>query len=150
MSRRRYRRSHPFRSFVLTLILVLAAGAAVLWFAGPLKHQAAKAVGTKVMETAADSIASQIAQASGGSISEEAARQQIQNGLDSMSAEDKETLTDIVENHMDGQTVADIAGQAADGNLQGAAQAAASELTPEEYEKLQELALKYLGQSLTP
>lgn len=120
----------------------------MLWHAGPLKHQVAQKVGTQIMETAADSAASQIAAASGGAISEEAVKQQIQQGLDSMSAEDKETLTGIVENHMDGSTVADITGQVVSGNVQGAAETAAKELTPEEYQKLQEMALKYLGQVL--
>ncbi len=147
---RRYRKSHPVRNFIVTLLIVLVAGAALLWHAGPLKHQVVQEVGTQIMETAADSAASQIAAASGGAISEEAVKQQIQQGLDSMSAEDKETLTGIVENHMDGSTVADITGQVVSGNVQGAAETAAKELTPEEYQKLQEMALKYLGQGMLP
>ena len=101
MSRRRYRKSHPVRNFILTLLIVLAAGVVILWKAGPLKQKVAQKVSTQLMETAADSAASKIAEASGGAISAEAAKQEIQQGLDSMSPEDKETLTGIVENHMD-------------------------------------------------
>ena len=100
------------------------------------------------METAADSAASKIAEASGGAISAEAAKQEIQQGLDSMSPEDKETLTGIVENHMDSKAVTEITGQVLQGNVQEAAKSAAEELTPEEYQQLQDLAEKYLGQSL--
>ena len=145
MSRRRYHKSHPVRNFILTLLIVLAAGVVVLWKAGPLKQ---KKVSTQLMETEADSAASKIAEASGGAISAEAAKQEIQQGLDSMSPEDKETLTGIVENHMDSKAVTEITGQVLQGNVQEAAKSAAEELTPEEYQKLQDLAEKYLGQSL--
>ena len=148
MARRRYRKSHPFRKFIITLLVVLAAGTAFLWQAGPLKQKVAQKVGTQIMETAADSVAGKIAEASGGAISKEAAKQEIQQGLDTMSSEDKETLTGIVENHMDSKAVSEITGQVLQGNVQEAAKSAAEELTPEEYQKLQELAQKYLGESL--
>ena len=148
MIRRRYRKSHPFRNFIITLLFVLAAGTAFLWHAGPLKQKVAQKVGTQIMETAADSAAGKIAEASGGAISKEEAKQAIQQGLDSMSSEDKETLTGIVENHMDSKAVSEITGQVLQGNVQEAARSAAEELTPEEYQKLQGLAQKYLGQSL--
>ena len=109
--RRRYRKSHPVRNFILTLLIVLAAGVVILWKAGPLKQKVAQKVSTQLMETAADSAASKIAEASGGAISAEAAKQEIQQGLDSMSPEDKETLTGIVENHMDSKAVTEITGQ---------------------------------------
>ena len=146
--RRRYRKSHPFRNFIITLLIVLASGVVILWQAGPLKQKVAQKVGTQIMETAADSAASKIAEASGGAISEEAAKQEIQQGLDSMSSEDRESLTEIVENHMDSKSVSEITGQILQGNIQEAAKSAAEELTPEEYQKLQEIAQKYLGQSL--
>ena len=146
--RRRYRKSHPVRNFILTLLIVLAAGVVILWKAGPLKQKVAQKVSTQLMETAADSAASKIAEASGGAISVEAAKQEIQQGLDSMSPDDKETLTGIVENHMDSKAVTEITGQVLQGNVQEAAKSAAEELTPEEYQQLQELAEKYLGQSL--
>ena len=145
MSRRRYHKSHPVRNFILTLLIVLAAGVVVLWKAGTLKQ---KKVSTQLMETAADSAASKIAEASGGAISAEAAKQEIQQGLDSMSPEDKETLTGIVENHMDSKAVTEITGQVLQGNVQEAEKSAAEELTPEEYQQLQDLAEKYLGQNL--
>ena len=148
MARRRYRKSHPFRKFIITLLVVLAAGTAFLWQAGPLKQKVAQKVDTQIMETAADSVAGKIAEASGGAISKEAAKQEIQQGLDTMSSEDKETLTGIVENHMDSKAVSEITGQVLQGNVQEAARSAAEELTPEEYQKLQGLAQKYLGQSL--
>lgn len=144
MSRRRYHKSHPIRNFILTLLIVLAAGVVILWKTGPLKQK----VSTQLMETAADSAASKIAEASGGAISAEAAKQEIQQGLDSMSPEDKETLTGIVENHMDSKAVTEITGQVLQGNVQEAEKSAAEELTPEEYQQLQELAEKYLGQNL--
>ena len=77
MSRRRYRKSHPVRNFILTLLIVLAAGVVILWKAGPLKQKVAQKVSTQLMETAADSAASKIAEASGGAISAEAAKQEI-------------------------------------------------------------------------
>ena len=141
MSRRRYHKSHPVRNFILTLLIVLAAGVVILWKAGPLKQKVAQKVSTQLMETAADSAASKIAEASGGAISAEAAKQEIQQGLDSMSPEDKE-------NHMDSKAVTEITGQVLQGNVQEAAKSAAEELTPEEYQQLQELAEKYLGQNL--
>lgn len=147
MSRyKRRRRHHPIRNFIITLLLVLIAGGAVLWQLGPLKHKTAELVGTKIIESAADSAASQIASASGGTVTEAEARQQIEQGLNSMESEDREKLTDIIENHMDSTTVADIAGQVMSGDIQGAEEAAAGELSAEEYQQLQELAQKYLGQ----
>ena len=49
---------------------------------------------------------------------------------------------------MDSKAVTEITGQVLQGNVQEAAKSAAEELTPEEYQQLQELAEKYLGQSL--
>lgn len=128
------------------LLIVLIAGMAFLWFAGPLKHQAAKRIGAQIIETAADSAAGQIAGSSGGLISEETAKQQIRQRMESMSEEDRETLTGIVENHLDGAAVADITGKAISGDVEGAVKLAEQELTAEEYQALREMAEKYLGE----
>ncbi|WP_130836279.1 hypothetical protein [Lachnoclostridium sp. Marseille-P6806] len=144
--KRENKRSHPVRNFIFTLLIVLIAGTAFLWFAGPLKHQVAKRIGTQIMESAADSAARQIAESSGGLISEESAKQQIRQGMESMSEEDRETLTGIVENHLDGSEVADITGKVISGDVEGAVKLAEQELTEEEYQALQKMAEKYLGE----
>lgn len=142
--RRRKRRKHVW-TFILTLLLVLLAGTCLLWYLGPLKHRAAETISRTIVNNAAQSAAQQIEQSTGGAISADQAQQEIQQAMDNMSPEDQETLTGIIENHMDGSEAADIAGYIASGDTAGALQYAEQNLSPEENQKLQALLNKYLA-----
>lgn len=141
--RRRKRRKHVW-TFILTLLIVLIIGAGLLWYLGPLKHRAAETISRTIVNQAADSAAQQIEQSTGGAISSDQAKQQIQQALDSMSPEDQETLTGIIENHLDGSEAADITGYVASGDTAGAIQYAEQHLSPEENQELQSLLNKYI------
>lgn len=131
-------------TFILVLLLVLIFGAILLWQAGPLKHRAAEAVTGVVLDSAADTAAQQIGQAAGGAVSSDAAKQQIQQALDAMSDEDREALTGIIENHMDGSEITDITRYIMSGDTESAAEYAEEHLSPEETQELQDLLNKYM------
>ena len=63
--------------------------------------------------------------------------------LESMTEEDKDTVTEIIENHMDAGTAAEIAGYVQDGNKEALMDYATENLSPEEMAELMKLYLKY-------
>ena len=60
-----------------------------------------------------------------------------------MSEEDKEVVTEIVENHMDAESVTEVMGYVSEGDKDGLMRYAAENLTPEEIAKLAEMYGKY-------
>lgn len=169
--RKRKHRRHRRKVFWITLLIVILIGAGVLRAAGylnrdsaesaaslfykaaetvtaPVRHKAAEVVTDQILDNAADEAAQQISETSGGAVSVEEAKQQIQQTIDSMPEEDQQALTGIVESHMDSSTVADITQYLANGDTAGAMQYAQEHLSPEEQQQAQELINKYLaGQS---
>ncbi|WP_029230966.1 hypothetical protein [Butyrivibrio sp. VCB2006] len=63
--------------------------------------------------------------------------------LENMSEEDKEVVTEIVENHMDKESVSEVMDYVNEGDKEGLMKYAAENLTPEEMAKLAELYMKY-------
>ena len=63
--------------------------------------------------------------------------------LENMSEEDKEVVTEIVENHMDAESVTEVMGYVSEGDKDGLMRYAAENLTPEEIAKLAEMYGKY-------
>ena len=63
--------------------------------------------------------------------------------LENMSEEDKEVVTEIVENHMDAESVTEVMGYVNDGDKDGLMRYAAENLSPEELAQLAELYGKY-------
>ena len=63
--------------------------------------------------------------------------------LENMTEEDKEVGTEIIENHMDAETVSEVSGYVADGDQDALIKYAAENLTPEEMAQLLELYGKY-------
>ena len=68
---------------------------------------------------------------------------QVAQILENMSEEDKEVVTEIVENHMDAESVTEVMGYVSEGDKDGLMRYAAENLTPEEIAKLAELYGKY-------
>lgn len=136
---RRPVKHHYFRNILIVLILICAVvfGGGYL-FKDQIKEKAASVIGNQVVEKAAESL---------GIPSEQA--QQI---LNSMSDEDRQTVTDIVSNHMDAQTISEAQQYVKDRDLSGAKQFAESELSQTEQDELKEIARKYADQinSLNP
>lgn len=130
---------HWFRNTMIVLILVcvIVLGGGYL-FRDKVKEKAASVIGNQVVEKAAESL---------GIPSEQA-----QEILNSMSDEDKQTVTDIVSNHMDSQTISKAQQYVKDGDVAGAKEFAESELSPDEQNELKGIAQKYADQinSLKP
>lgn len=122
-------RNHSLRSFVTVLVIlgVLCGGGYLL--KGKVKEKAASVIGNQVVEKAAESL---------GIPSEQA-----QEILNSMAPEDRQTVTDIVENHMDSSTVKEAQQIVKDRDVSEAKQFAQQELTTEEQEQLKDIARKY-------
>lgn len=136
---RRPVRHHWFRNILIVLVLIfaIAVGGGCL-FKDQIKEKAASVIGNQVVEKAAESL---------GIPSDQA--QQI---LNSMSDEDRQTVTNIVSNHMDAQTVSQAQQYVKDRDLSGAKQFAENELSQSEQDELKEIARKYADQinSLNP
>ena len=67
----------------------------------------------------------------------------VAEAIENMSEEDKEVVTQIVENHMDPEEVAEVTGYINDGDKEGLMKYAVENLTPEELAQLAELYSKY-------
>ncbi len=63
--------------------------------------------------------------------------------IESMSEEDKEVVTQIIENHIDAETVSEVMGYVQDGDKDAIIDYAAENLTPEEISQLIDLYGKY-------
>ncbi|MBQ6414965.1 MAG: hypothetical protein IJI01_07815 [Butyrivibrio sp.] len=68
---------------------------------------------------------------------------QVTQILENLSEEDKEVVTEIVENHMDAESVSEVMGYVSDGDKDGLMKYAAENLSPEELAQLAELYGKY-------
>ena len=68
---------------------------------------------------------------------------QVTQILENLSDEDKEVVTEIVENHMDAESVTEVMGYVSDGDKDGLMKYAAENLSPEELAQLAELYGKY-------
>ena len=67
----------------------------------------------------------------------------VAKALENMSDEDKEVVTQIVENHMDPEEVAEVTGYINDGDKEGLMKYAVENLSPEELAQLAKLYSKY-------
>ena len=68
---------------------------------------------------------------------------QVAEVLENMSDEDKEVVTEIIENHMDADSVAEVTGYVTDGDKEALMKYAVENLSPEEIAQLAELYGKY-------
>ena len=126
-------RHHWFRNLMIVLIVLLCLAGGGYLIRDKVKETVASAVGNQVIEKAAESL---------GIDSEQA-----QEILNSMSPEDKQTVTDIVSSHMDSNTISEAQKIIQDGDINEAKNFAQQELTPEEQKQLKEIAGKYVTQS---
>lgn len=134
MSRRRRRKRHTGLKIFLVLVLVLAAGGLI--FRNQIKDT--------VKQKAAGVVMEQVVQQAGDlNLPGDIPVAEIYEKLDE---EDKETLNEIIADHVTEETIQDVKEYVEDGDMQGLEQYVEENLTGEDNAKLQELYEKYKDQ----
>ena len=122
-------RKHRLQKFIVFLIAAIVIILIAYFVALPkIKSKAADVVAEKLME-------SQIA-------SDAQAAREI---LDAMDEQDKETVNDIITNHMSAETMKEASSYITSGDTAGLKQYAKDTLTASELEQIKELYNKYKG-----
>ncbi len=128
-------KKHRFQKFMVFLIAVVVILLVGYFIALPkIKTKAADVVAEKLMES---QIASDAEAATGVNAKEI---------MDAMDEEDKETVNDIITNHMSTETVKEASSYLTSGDTAGLKQYAKDTLTASELEQIKELYNKYKGQ----
>lgn len=70
----------------------------------------------------------------------------VQEIVNSMDPEDKQKVEDIVDDHVNAETIKDVQGYISDGDTQGLKQYAKSQLNDQEQAELYDIAKKYAGE----
>lgn len=120
---------HFFRNLIIVLVIVCALAGGGYVLKNKVRQKVASVVGDQVVEKAAESL---------GISSEQA-----QEVLNSMSPEDRQTVTDIVANHMNSSTISEAQQIVKDRDVNEAKEFAQQQLTSEEQEQLKGIAEKY-------
>lgn len=123
---------HWFRNLMIVLIVILCLAGGGWLLKDKVKEKVASAVGNQVIEKAAESLGVD--------------PQQAQEVLNSMSPEDKQTVTDIISSHMNSSTVSEAQKIIQDRDVNEAKNFAQQELTEQEQEQLKGIAEKYASQ----
>ena len=127
-------RKHRLQKFIVFLIAAIVIILIAYFVALPkIKSKAADVVAEKLMES---QIASD-AQAATGADAREI--------LDAMDEQDKETVNDIITNHMSAETMKEASSYITSGDTAGLKQYAKDTLTASELEQIKELYNKYKG-----
>lgn len=127
-------RKHRLQKFIVFLIAAIVIILIAYFVALPkIKGKAADVVAEKLMES---QIASD-AQAATGVDAREI--------LDAMDEQDKETVNDIITNHMSAETMKEASSYITSGDTAGLKQYAKDTLTASELEQIKELYNKYKG-----
>ena len=127
-------RKHRLQKFIVFLIAAIGIILIAYFVALPkIKSKAADVVAEKLMES---QIASD-AQAATGVDAREI--------LDAMDEQDKETVNDIITNHMSAETMKEASSYITSGDTAGLKQYAKDTLTASELEQIKELYNKYKG-----
>ncbi|RHV63062.1 MULTISPECIES: hypothetical protein [Clostridia] len=127
-------RKHRLQKFIVFLIAAIVIILIAYFVALPkIKSKAADVVAEKLMES---QIASD-AQAATGVDAREI--------LDAMDEQDKETVNDIITNHMSAETMKEASSYITSGDTAGLKQYAKDTLTASELEQIKELYNKYKG-----
>ena len=128
-------KKHRFQKFMVFQIAVVVILLVGYFIALPkIKTKAADVVAEKLMES---QIASDAEAATGVNAKEI---------MDAMDEEDKETVNDIITNHMSTETVKEASSYLTSGDTAGLKQYAKDTLTASELEQIKELYNKYKGQ----
>lgn len=123
---------HFLRNFILILIILCLIVFGGTWLKGIIKDKVVSAMSNQVMEKAVES--------SG------VPAQQAEEILNSMSEEDRKTVTNIISDHINSKTLSKAQQYIKDGDLSAAKQFAESELSEEEKNDLKTIARKYADQ----
>jgi hypothetical protein len=131
--RKRRRRGSFVGKMMRCLIILLAVTAGVMYFCQ-------KPVRRLIAETVVDHAVKESIQYAG------AEHPEIQQAIDSLTPEDKEAVTEIVENNITPDKVAAVNNYLQSGDYQGLITYAQQNLTPEEYSRLEQIYANYAGQ----
>lgn len=123
---------HFLRNILIILIVICAVSGGGIFLKDRIREKAVSVIGNQVIEKAAESMGIPADQAD-----------QI---LNSMSAEDRQTVTDIISEHLDTNTLSQAQQYLKDGDLAGAKQFAENKLSEEEKAELKDIAVKYADQ----
>jgi hypothetical protein len=127
-------RKHRLQKFIVFLIAAIVIILIAYFVALPkIKSKAADVVAEKLMES---QIASDAQSATGVDAREI---------LDAMDEQDKETVNDIITNHMSAETMKEASSYITSGDTAGLKQYAKDTLTASELEQIRELYNKYKG-----
>lgn len=127
-------RKHRLQKFIVFLIAAIVIILIAYFVALPkIKSKAADVVAEKLMES---QIASDAQSATGIDAREI---------LDAMDEQDKETVNDIITNHMSAETMKEASSYITSGDTAGLKQYAKDTLTASELEQIKELYNKYKG-----
>lgn len=127
-------RKHRLQKFIVFLIAAIVIILIAYFVALPkIKSKAADVVAEKLMES---QIASDAQSATGVDAREI---------LDAMDEQDKETVNDIITNHMSAETMKEASSYITSGDTAGLKQYAKDTLTASELEQIKELYNKYKG-----
>ncbi len=119
-------------TFEKIMISIIAVGIVILLFinfAFPVIKEKTKKVAA---DKAVDVIIDNADKVSGGN-------EQVKEILENLSDEDKETVSEIIENHMDQETITEVMGYVKEGDQESLIKYAAENLTLEEMEELMEI-----------
>ena len=123
-------------AFGRLMISIIILGVVVLLFINValpiLKESAKKAVAEKTVDILTENI-DKIAEGN----------PEIKEALEALSEEDRETVTEIIAEHMDTETAGEVMEYVNEGDKEGLMQYAIEKLSPEELSKLSELYGKY-------
>lgn len=125
-------RHHFFRNLIIVLVILCALAGGGYVLKNKIREKVASVIGDQVVEKAAESL---------GISSEQA-----QEILNSMSPEDRQTITDIVANHMNSSTISEAQQIVKDRDVNEAREFAEEQLTSEEQNQLKGIAEKYATQ----
>jgi DNA-directed RNA polymerase specialized sigma24 family protein len=129
--KRKHRRSGAGR-LIRGTILLLAALAALIWlWQNTFRPQIAKTVVNKVVEESLKSAGEQ--------------NPQVRQAIENLSPEDREAVTEIVENNLTPEKIADVNAYVQSGDYDGLRRYAQQNLTPEEYLTLERIYENYAG-----
>ncbi len=129
----KHRNNGGFGRLMISLIILGVVILLFVKFALPMLKSSAKKVAA---EKTVDVLIENADKISGGN-------EQVTQVLESMTEEDKEIVSEIIENHMDAESVSEVMEYVNDGDKEGLMKYATENLTPEEIEKLAELYGKY-------
>ncbi len=135
-----------FKSFIITLVIIIAIGGIFLFARNSIKKDVATTVESTESKQSKKSTANPIKKA----IVNEAIDQYVEKSdgkakeiLDSMSEEDKDTVTEIIANNVDLEDIPEIKSYISNRDTAGLMQYAQENLSAEEQAELAELMVKY-------